>query len=740
MSLRARRFLGQLALSLVFLLLLLGHAGGLYNFYFVEKLDAAWYDLKVRLFRVQSMDERVAIVDIDEKSLREIGRWPWPRAQTAKLTENLLTQYGAAAVGYDIVFAEPDQSSGLPVLQGLARGALAGEGGFARMLERIRPDLDYDARLARALATGPTVLGYYFGFGDEAGRVGVLPQAVLPCDRPRAAGVQLLRASGHGANLAELQRGATHAGFFNIQPDFDGVIRRQPLLIEYRGQCYASLALELLRAGLGLGQVELLPPGGAADPASLSLDGIDVPMDERGMALVPYRAAQAFRYISATDVIHGRVPAAELEGRLVLIGATAPGIMDLRVVPGSKAFPGVEIHANMVAGILDGTVKWESSRTRDWNLGAIAVLGLLLAVWLPFAAPLWAAAAVVALLGLTLGVDLYAWLALNLSLPSATLSCAVAGLFILNMSYGFFVEARSKAQITRLFGQYVPPELVEEMAKDPARYSLRGQSREMTVLFSDIRDFTSISEGLEAAELADLLNVYLSAMTRVVQEHRGTIDKYIGDAIMAFWGAPLSDERHARDGVLTALAMQDALRELNPHLMARGWPELKIGVGVNSGRMNVGNMGSEFRMAYTVMADAVNLASRLEGLTKQYGVGVLCGEATRQACPDMVFRLIDHVRVKGKQQPVAIYQPLGLVEALPAGLAESTRRFEAALADYRAQRWDAAEAGLRGLLTKFVEYTQTPDRPCELYLERIEHFRREPPAADWNGVFTYTSK
>lgn len=739
MTLRTRRFLGQLAFSLVFLLLLLGHAGGLYNFYFIEKLDAAWYDLKVRLFRAQGLDERVVIVDIDEKSLREIGRWPWPRVQTAKLTENLLTQYGAAAVGYDIVFAEPDQSSGLPVLQGLARGALAGEGGFARMLERIRPDLDYDARLARALATGPTVLGYYFGFGDEAGRVGVLPPAALPCDRP-AAGVRFLQASGHGANLAELQGGAAHAGFFNIQPDFDGVIRHQPLLIEYRGQCYASLALELLRAGLGLGQIELLPPSGAADPARLSVNGIDVPMDEQGMALVPYRSVQAFRYISAADVIHGRVPAAELEGRLVLIGATAPGIMDLRVVPGSKAFPGVEIHANMVAGILDGTIKWESPRTRDWNLVAIAVLGLLLAAWLPFAAPLWAAAAVVVLLGLTLGLDLYAWLALNLSLPSATLASAVAGLFMLNMSYGFFVEARSKVQITRLFGQYVPPELVEEMAKDPARYSLRGQSREMTVLFSDIRDFTSISEGLEAAELAEMLNVYLSTMTRVVQEHRGTIDKYIGDAIMAFWGAPLSNDRHAHDGVLTALAMQQILRDLNPRLQERGWPEVKIGVGVNTGRMSVGNMGSAFRMAYTVMADAVNLASRLEGLTKQYGVGVLCGEATRQACPDMAFRLIDHVRVKGKQQPVAIYEPLGLLGESPAEVLALAQQFEAALADYRAQRWDAAATALQGLLGKYVEYTQRPDKPCELYLERIEHFRREPPPADWDGVFTYTTK
>ncbi|TCS73027.1 adenylate cyclase [Sulfuritortus calidifontis] len=738
MTQRSRRFLGQLAVSLVFLLLLLGHVGGLYNFYFVEKLDASLYDLKLRLFREQGVDDRVVIVDIDEKSLREIGRWPWPRKVTAQLTENLFEQYGVAAVGFDIVFAEPDQSSGLPVLKDLARGPLAGEAGFARLLDRVAPGLDYDARLANALGKGPTVLGYYFGFGPAAGRVGALPPPLSPCNQLAAQGVRPLVASGHGANLPGLQVKASDAGFFNVQPDFDGVIRRQPLLIEYQGQCYGALALSLVRAGLGLGAPQVLAAGEAralsTSPASLALDGIQAPLDENAMVLVPYRTERAYRYIPATDVIHGRAPAAELEGRLVLIGATAPGIMDLRVTPTAKAFPGVEIHANVVSGLLDGSIKWEPAQARRWNLIAVAVFGLVLALWLPFATPVWAAAVAAGLLALTIGLDFYAWSVQHLSLAPASLLLALAGLFILNMSYGFFVEARAKHLITRLFGQYVPPELVEEMAKDPARYSLRGQSREMTVLFSDIRDFTSISEGLEAAELADMLNVYLSAMTRVVQEHRGTIDKYIGDAIMAFWGAPLSNERHARDGVLTALAMQRELAALNPQLEARGWPPVKIGVGVNTGRMSVGNMGSEFRMAYTVMADAVNLASRLEGLTKQYGVGVLCGEATRAACPDIAFRLIDRVRVKGKAQPVAIYQALGLKAELDAAVLRLAERFESALADYQARRWDAAESTLRAL------NTETPEPLYGVYLERIEHFRREPPPADWDGVFTYTTK
>jgi adenylate cyclase len=408
--------------------------------------------------------------------------------------------------------------------------------------------------------------------------------------------------------------------------------------------------------------------------------------------------------------------------------------MDLRVTPVSKVLPGVEIHANLISGILDGTVKWEPVGVVGIEIAAIAVAGLLLAAVLPIATLLWAALATLGLTVLLAAGNFYAWSAYHAQLPLAASLLAVWGLFVLNMSYGFFVEARSKAQITKLFGQYIPPELVDEMAKDPARYSLRGESRVMSVLFSDIVGFTSISEKLEASQLAELLNVYLSAMTRVVQDGRGTIDKYIGDAIMAFWGAPMSDEHHARDAIMVGLAMQTALAELNPHLEERGWPALKIGVGVNTGRMSVGNMGSEFRMAYTVMADAVNLASRLEALTRQYGVGVLAGEATKAECPDIAFQLVDRVRVKGKDVPVAIYEPLGETAELPAERLKEAEAFEAALADYEAQRWDAAEI-------KLMELGRAqPRKLYQVYLDRVTHFRFNPPGKDWDGVFTFTTK
>jgi adenylate cyclase len=733
MTQRSRRFLVQFGLSLVFLLILLGHVGGLYRIGLVSKLEAAVYDLRLGLFHAQGVDERIVIVDIDEKSLKELGRWPWPREVTARLTRNLFEQYGVAAVGYDIVFAEPDQSSGLPVLDRLAKGQLADETSFLATLERLRPGLDYDARLAEALATGPAVLGYYFNFARPPEIVGRLPAPLLDCEALRQQGVRPLPAPGYNANLARLQEQAADAAFFNMEADHDGTARRMPLVMEHDGRCYGALALLTTRAAMGTESLKVSPAAGPRPPA-LELDGMRVPLDGRGMALVPYRATGSFAYVSASDVVNARAPAASLEGRVILIGSTAPGIMDLRVTPMAKAFPGVEIHANMISGILDGTVKWEPVHLRAWEVAALALLGLALAVLLPLISPVWAGVVTLLACGLLVAGNFQAWSAWHMSLPLATPLLTAIGLFVLNMSYGFFVEARSKAQITRLFGQYVPPELVEEMAKDPARYSLRGESREMSVLFSDIVGFTSISEGLEASQLAEMLNVFLSHMTRVIQTNKGTIDKYIGDAIMAFWGAPMSDDRHARDAVLTGLAMQATLTELNAVLKTRGWPEVKIGVGINTGRMSVGNMGSEFRMAYTVMADAVNLASRLEALTRQYSVWVLVGEATQAACPDLAFMLVDRVRVKGKAKPVAIYEPLGPSAEVPDEQARTAREFESFLEDYQAQRWEAAEDKLRTLRNR------GPRKLYDIYLERLDHFRQSPPPPDWDGVFTYTSK
>jgi adenylate cyclase len=324
----------------------------------------------------------------------------------------------------------------------------------------------------------------------------------------------------------------------------------------------------------------------------------------------------------------------------------------------------------------------------------------------------------------------------NLVLPLASGLTLIAALIIFSMAYGFFVEARGKRQITGLFGQYVPPELVDEMAKNPARFSMEPESREMTVLFSDVRGFTTISEGLEPKDLSSLMNEFLTTLTEVIYSHRGTIDKYMGDAIMAFWGAPVSSQDHARQGILAALAMHRKLAELQPRFESRNWPQIRIGVGLNTGRMHVGNMGSKVRLAYTVMGDAVNLASRLESLTKEYGAAIIVGETTRKlTAQDFIFRELDRVRVKGKLEPVAIYEPLGAIGEVDKRALDELRLFNQAVKLYRSQDWDMAELQLLNLLK-----TAPESLLYRLYLERISLYRTTSPGKHWDGAFTFEHK
>ena len=363
------------------------------------------------------------------------------------------------------------------------------------------------------------------------------------------------------------------------------------------------------------------------------------------------------------------------------------------------------------------------------------LLGLLLAFYIPLLSPIKASLLVLGALLWAVGSNLALWQYANMVMPLATSAIMIVTQFMLGMSYGFFVEARGKRRVSELFGQYVPPELVDEMSDNPDSFTMEGENREMTVLFADVRNFTSISECLDPKVLSQLMNNYMTPMTRVIHLHRGTIDKYIGDAIMAFWGAPLADSNHARNAVMAALKMQEVLSVLRPELIARGLPEIRIGIGINSGMMSVGNMGSEFRMAYTVMGDAVNLSSRLEGLTKQYGVEILVGEETRKLLPDMLFREIDKVRVKGKNISISIYEPLGLAEKINPSMQEELRQFQQVIKYYRAQDWDMAEVQLRSL-----QQVAPQDAVYPLYQQRIAYLRTNPPTADWDGTFEFLTK
>lgn len=729
----------QAGLSALFVLLIAAHVGGLIHITPMQRAEAWLYDVWLKRTAPSGQDDRVAILDIDEASLKSVGRWPWSRDTLTRLVAQLFDHYGVAAVGFDVVFAEPDKSSGLDTLKRLARGDLAGNRDFQNALERLAPRLDYDARFAQALAERPVSLGYYFipaGYGDA--RSGMLPQPSLPATAFDPLRPGMPPPTGYGANLAAFQKVAQGAGFFNMRADPDGTARQMNLVAPFGEAYYLALSASTLRAAFGgdpvtagIEQTSLL--GRSYRTPWIEVGGIRVPLSRDGTVYVPYRAGSPFPYISAAQVLAGKVAPAQLENRIVLVGSTAPGLTDLRVTPFSNTFPGVEIHAHLIAGMLDGTTRSMPPWADDARLFAVLLLGALLTGVLLRFGPVAGLLASLAMLGLLLAAYAAAWSRFWV-VPMAAPMLTIFGLYALNTAYGFFAATRSKRQITKLFGQYVPPELADEMSRDPAHYTMEGQSREMTVLFSDIRGFTNFSEKLPPAELAEVLNAYLSTMTRIVQQQRGTIDKYIGDAIMAFWNAPVDLGDHASRAVQTALDMQAALSQLNQEFAARGWPEVKIGVGVNTGRMSVGNMGSEFRMSYTVMGDAVNLGSRLEGITKQYGVGILVTQTTVEADPDHVFMKVDDVRVKGKETPVAIYEPLGGKAGLDESVRLSAADFELAFAHYQSQDWEAAESALRALNAR------TPRTLYDIYLERIAHFRETPPPADWDGVYVYTTK
>ena len=738
-----KQHLARYALGLALLLVALGHSLEAYRIGLVDRLDAIIYDARLRLTMPRDVDDRVVIVDIDEKSLAEQGRWPWGRDRLALMMDKLFDGYGVKLVGFDVVFAEPDVSSGIKSLETLAKSELRENQAFQGALRELRPRLDFDARFADALKNRKVILGYYLSNLEGGQSAGVMPPPTLPAGTFDGRPLAITHWKNHGGNLQILQATAAGAGHFNPLLDFDGISRRVPLLAEYKGAYYESLALGMVRAMLGFPPV--MP--GFVDPKN-NYSGLEwlelptekgslrIPVDENVAALIPYRGEQgSFPYVSATDVIHSRVPAEKLKGRIILVGTTAPGLMDLRATPVANAYPGVEVHANLISGILDGSIKHKPDYLLAADVLQVLFAGALMVFLLPLLSPLKATLMGVFVVSALTTISLGLWHGGNMVLPIANALMLVVFLYAVNMSWGYFVESKTKRQFTELFGQYVPPELVDEMARNPEGYSMNGRKAELTVLFSDVRGFTTISEGLQPDELASLMNEYLGAMTTVVRKHRGTLDKYIGDAIMAFWGAPVEDPEHARNAVLTALEMQQALVDLNQRLKAKGWPELRIGVGVNTGTMTVGDMGSPVRKSYTVMGDAVNLGSRLEGITKQYGVGIIIGEGTREKLgKSFVLRELDRVRVKGKAEPVGIYEPLGLTEKIDPSLIEQVKLWNQTLQYYRAQDWDRAEMLLMNLTRNRPNYLY------DLYAKRIKLYREDPPGDDWDGVTTFATK
>jgi adenylate cyclase len=743
-----KQHLVRIVLGLAITLFFIGHAARIYEIRFIDQLESIIYDARLRLTMPGKGNPAIVILDIDEKSLGEIGRWPWSRNVMARLMDKLFDKYGVALVGFDVVWAERDTSSGIEILDALAQGELKNAGAFQSAYQQLRGKLDYDSLFAASVKGRPVVLGYYFNSDQNAVRANAIPPPVLPKGTFAGRNIAFSTWKGYTGNLPIYLESASAAGHFNPRVDDDGVSRRVPMLLEYDGAYYEPLSLAMLRTLISIEKgafpaVEpVFPPdhlsgGNFAGMEWFKIGPYAIPVVHEAAALIPYHGSKGtFAYISLVDVLNDRVTPEQLKGKIALIGTTAPGLQDLRSSPVDSVFPGVEIHANMIAGMLAQNFKHRPA----YMLGAEIVLllfgGAALSFLIPALSALWATAAAAAGVILITGLNFVVWSQGGMVLPLATSLLMVAFLYTMDMAYGYFVESRSKRQFTELFGQYVPPELVDRMASDPEKYTMEPKEAELTILFSDVRGFTGISETLKPEELREFMNEYLTEMSGIIRsKYRGTLDKYIGDAIMSFWGAPVDDALHARHAVLAALTMQTTCDALNEKFVARGWPSLTIGIGINSGMVRVGDMGSRVRRAYTVMGDAVNVASRLEGRTKHYRVGILVGESTRNAVKDVVFREIDRIRVKGREKPLTVYEPLMLEAGADERMREELRLWNQTLRDYRARQWDKVDASLLNLQRQY------PDRGLyALYAHRVADFRRAPPPDGWDGITVFDEK
>lgn len=737
------RHLIRYAISLVLFVFFIVYIHGAVSLKLVDQLERYSYDARVRLAMPHTLDKRIVIVDIDDKTLKEQGQWPLPRDKFATLIDQLIDRYHVKLVAFDVLFSEPDRSFDLSLLDQLESGPLKGDSSFMAQADKVRPQIERDKIFGVSLQHRPVVLGsvFYDASTTRQEAVGQLPPPAIADARGRYALIEFPKSVSYTTNLPVLASAAASQGFFSNAQDADGSVRHVNLLQEYQDNVYGSLDLAVLQVLQNGAPVTLGFDEGGQDMGHLEdvvVGNATIPVDDQMDALVPFRdtAFKAFPYVSATDVIKGVADPALLKDTVVYVGTSAPGLLDLRTTPVGNSYPGVEVHANFLSGVFDNRVMNDHPQYRNGAETILLFLVSVLVTWIAIRKSVITGTVVTLVTGVVILVgNLLLWKYAQVVFPLAPPLIFLLALFILHSLYGFFVESRGKRHLSKMFSQYIPPELVEEMDDRKDTASMESESRELTVMFADVRDFTSISEALQPKDLSQLMNEYLTPMTRVIHTHRGTIDKYMGDAIMSFWGAPLHYPEHARYAVETALKMTDTLAELNQTFKAKGWPELRIGVGITTGVMSVGDMGSEFRRAYTVMGDAVNLSSRLEGLTKEYKVQILCSEMTKDAAPEFQYLELDRVRVKGKEKPVGIYEPLMHKDKMDKDMKGLLLRHKQALTAYRSQDWDNAEK-------EFFSLQQSnPGRPVYgMYLDRIAYFRAHSPGAGWDGVFTFKTK
>jgi len=723
---------------------------------FVSLLDKKVVDFVQAARTPGGVDSPVVIAAIDTKSVDKYGRWPWPRARMAELLKQLREYYGAKVVGFDIVFSEPDPndvttaevlkhySQEVKTLNPNSKEHLKQ---VDRIYQKLADDLSNDSNFGKELAQTPGVVNGYFFFANLE-RLGHLTQAELSKSAKMIEGsaIKVIHGMNHlefapvyqvGAvesNIAQLSPKGSQAGYFNVFPDpEDGTVRRVHLVLQYGEQYYPSLDLQILRRYYDDAPIKMLVNESGIEAFLVGEQRIDTASD--GSVMINYRGpAFTFPNYSVWDLINRKVDKDALRDKIVLLGATEVGVFDLRTSPVGVDFPGVEVHANLLDNLIYGDYFYLSDFTQVLTLAVVLVLGLFLGLVLPRLRAL-PGALLVLVLG---GGFFYAnyWSVENnqtwISFVYVLLTILLNWLGI--MLFQYFGEEKDKRFIKGAFGQYLSPEIIEELVKNPRSLQLGGEQREITAFFSDVQGFSTISEALTPKELVELLNEYLTVMTDIIMRHGGTVDKFEGDAIIAFFGAPVVQADHALRCALASLEMQTRLGEMRAQWEKEARPELYMRIGINSDVAVVGNMGSAQRMDYTMMGDGVNLAARLEGVNKQYKCFTMISQNTKEAIGDACeTRELDLIRVVGKSEPIRIYELIAPKGQLNEEIAKRNKYFAKALKLYRAQDWTEAAK-------YFSHCAKQGDPTGQVFLDRCKQFLKSPPPKNWDGVYQMTSK
>ncbi|HEY1720311.1 MAG TPA: adenylate/guanylate cyclase domain-containing protein [Magnetospirillaceae bacterium] len=679
-------------------------------------------------------DRPIMIVDLDEDSLHELGQWPWPRTLVAKLVDNLVAD-GAIVIGFDIVFAEPDRVSPSTLAKTFPTLDPA-------ILDKLKGMPSNDEALAASMKKARVVVGQA-GIDLPPRRTKNIPPIPTVAQVGGDPKPYLTRFTSMLRNIPEIDNAASGWGSIVADPDSDGIVRRVPAMVTDGTNIYPSLATDMLRIAtanesLGVKMDEAGVYGVIVRPNI-------VKTDEGGRIWLYASNHDPAKYIPAKDVINGTVDKTKLANKLVLVGTSAVGLQDIRTIAVAGQIPGVELHAQIMETVLYGQQLSRPSDAVGVEMVAAIVGALLMIILIPLVGARWTLLLLAIVIGGACGFSWYEF-SRKLHMYDAVFPSLTTLLTFILVTYSSYArEEAQKRQVRAAFNRYLAPAVVEQIAADPSKLVLGGEQRDMTLLFCDIRGFTTISELFDAHGLTLLINKFLTPMTDIILARQGAIDKYMGDCIMAYWNAPLDDPDHARHACASALAMNERLAPLNDQLEAEAKAEnrrhvpIKIGIGLNSGPVVVGNVGSDQFFGYSSLGDNVNLASRLEGQSKGYGVIIVIGENTYQRAPDYACLELDLIKVKGKTEAVRIYTVVGAPEVAQSDAFKALKaEHDLALAAYRAQKWDEAKR-LQASATKLAEPWHI-EHYYEIFGERVAEYEQNSPGADWDGVYVATSK